>query len=195
MEAVGEHVARHTAQLLEGLEGLRHADGSPMTPLYGPAGTEGRGGCVAFNLLDPAGRLVDFREVERRANDAGVVRGQPRGRRGRNRLRARRDDPPLDARAEARERDTETAAELAVALLDARDKECAALAAQLRLVPKGQTIQSLIEARDEAALADPDLYTKNPARFAALTSSLEKARAEKDAAEERWLELADMVVG
>ncbi len=50
-------------------------------------------------------------------------------------------------------------------------------------------------ARDEAALADPDLYTKNPARFAALTASLDKARAEKDAAEERWLELAEMVEG
>ncbi|OYU36961.1 ABC-F family ATP-binding cassette domain-containing protein [Novosphingobium sp. PASSN1] len=50
-------------------------------------------------------------------------------------------------------------------------------------------------ALDEAALADPDLYTKNPARFAALTASLDKARAEKDAAEERWLELAEMVEG
>ncbi|GEO00699.1 elongation factor 3 [Novosphingobium sediminis] len=50
-------------------------------------------------------------------------------------------------------------------------------------------------ARDEAALADPDLYTKNPARFAALTASLDKSRAEKDAAEERWLELAEMVEG
>ncbi len=50
-------------------------------------------------------------------------------------------------------------------------------------------------AREEAALADPDLYTKNPARFAALTASLDKARAEKDAAEERWLELAEMVEG
>ncbi|MBU6394813.1 MAG: ATP-binding cassette domain-containing protein [Sphingomonadales bacterium] len=50
-------------------------------------------------------------------------------------------------------------------------------------------------ARDEAALADPELYTKNPTRFAALTASLDKARAEKDAAEERWLELAEMVEG
>ncbi|TNE42470.1 MAG: ATP-binding cassette domain-containing protein [Sphingomonadales bacterium] len=47
-------------------------------------------------------------------------------------------------------------------------------------------------ARDEAALADPDLYAKNPDRFAALTQTIEKARAEKDAAEERWLELAEM---
>ena len=49
--------------------------------------------------------------------------------------------------------------------------------------------------RDEAALADPDLYTKNPDRFAALSKAIEKARAEKDAAEERWLELAEQVEG
>jgi len=49
--------------------------------------------------------------------------------------------------------------------------------------------------RDEAALADPDLYTKNPARFAALMTAIEKARSEKDAAEERWLELAEQVEG
>ncbi len=50
-------------------------------------------------------------------------------------------------------------------------------------------------ARDEAALADPDLYSRDPGKFAKLTETLEKARAEKDAAEERWLELAEMVEG
>ena len=50
-------------------------------------------------------------------------------------------------------------------------------------------------ARDESALADPDLYASNPARFAALSAAIEKARQEKDAAEERWLELAEMVEG
>lgn len=49
--------------------------------------------------------------------------------------------------------------------------------------------------RDEAAMADPDLYTRDPKRFAALMATLEKHRAEKDAAEERWLELAEMVEG
>ena len=39
------------------------------------------------------------------------------------------------------------------------------------------------------------LHRKNPARFAALTGAIDKARAEKDAAEERWLELAEMVEG
>jgi len=48
-------------------------------------------------------------------------------------------------------------------------------------------------ARDEAALSDPALYTRDPAKFAALTTAIEAARAEKDAAEERWLELAEMV--
>ena len=50
-------------------------------------------------------------------------------------------------------------------------------------------------ARDEAALSDPALYTRDPAKFAALTKAIEKARAEKDAAEERWLELAELVEG
>ncbi|HMP55803.1 MAG TPA: ABC transporter C-terminal domain-containing protein, partial [Novosphingobium sp.] len=50
-------------------------------------------------------------------------------------------------------------------------------------------------ARDEAALADPSLYSRDPARFAALTAALDKARAEKDAAEERWLELAELIEG
>jgi ATP-binding cassette subfamily F protein uup len=50
-------------------------------------------------------------------------------------------------------------------------------------------------ARDEAALHDPALYTRDPAKFAALTKAIEAARAEKDRAEERWLELAEMVEG
>ncbi|MBV8688294.1 MAG: ATP-binding cassette domain-containing protein, partial [Alphaproteobacteria bacterium] len=48
-------------------------------------------------------------------------------------------------------------------------------------------------ARDEEALHDPDLYARDPDRFAALTAAIDKARAERDAAEERWLELAEKV--
>lgn len=50
-------------------------------------------------------------------------------------------------------------------------------------------------ARGEAQLADPDLYAKDPKKFDSLMAALEKVRAEKDAAEERWLELAEMVEG
>ena len=50
-------------------------------------------------------------------------------------------------------------------------------------------------ARLEAALHDPALYTRDPGKFAALTATLDKARADKNAAEERWLELAELVEG
>ena len=50
-------------------------------------------------------------------------------------------------------------------------------------------------ARDEALLADPALYVRDPKRFAALTQAIDAARAEKDAAEMRWLELAEQVEG
>ncbi|WP_230280388.1 ABC-F family ATP-binding cassette domain-containing protein [Croceicoccus sp. Ery15] len=46
---------------------------------------------------------------------------------------------------------------------------------------------------NEEALADPDLYTANPDKFASLTATLERLRGEKDAAEERWLALAEEV--
>ena len=40
-------------------------------------------------------------------------------------------------------------------------------------------------------MSDPDLYTRDPARFAQLSAAIEKAKAERDAAEERWLLLAE----
>ncbi|CAA9501797.1 MAG: Bis-ABC ATPase Uup [uncultured Sphingomonadaceae bacterium] len=46
-------------------------------------------------------------------------------------------------------------------------------------------------AREEAALADPNLYARDPARFDRLMKSIAAARAERDAAEERWLQLAE----
>jgi ATP-binding cassette subfamily F protein uup len=49
--------------------------------------------------------------------------------------------------------------------------------------------------RDEAAMADPALYTRDPAKFAKLNDGIAKLRNEKDAAELRWLELAEMVEG
>ena len=44
----------------------------------------------------------------------------------------------------------------------------------------------------EAMLHDPDLYAKNPKRFAELTERTAALRAEKDAAELRWLEVAEL---
>jgi len=47
-------------------------------------------------------------------------------------------------------------------------------------------------AATEAALHDADLYTSDPTRFAELTERSARLRAEKDAAEHRWLEVAEM---
>ena len=61
----------------------------------------------------------------------------------------------------------------------------------LDLLPQRvEELQSII-ARDEAALADPELYGRDPKRFEALTQAIVAARAERDAAEARWLELAE----
>jgi ABC transport system ATP-binding/permease protein len=48
-------------------------------------------------------------------------------------------------------------------------------------------------ARDEAVLSDPNLYTRDFNRFTALTAAIDTAKAERDAAEERWLMLAEQV--
>ena len=47
-------------------------------------------------------------------------------------------------------------------------------------------------ATDEAALSDPDLYTRDPDRFARLTERIARNRTEIEAAELRWLEVAEL---
>ncbi len=63
------------------------------------------------------------------------------------------------------------------------------------LLPKRIEELDAAIAKDEAALADPELYAKNPKKFDALMAAIAKARDEKDAAELRWLELAEMAEG
>jgi ATP-binding cassette subfamily F protein uup len=47
-------------------------------------------------------------------------------------------------------------------------------------------------AADETTLSDPDLYTRDPQRFAELTARIARHRADIEAAEVRWLEVAEM---
>jgi len=47
-------------------------------------------------------------------------------------------------------------------------------------------------AATEDVLADPDLYARDPRRFADLSDQAAKLRTEKHAAEERWLQVAEM---
>lgn len=50
-------------------------------------------------------------------------------------------------------------------------------------------------AKAEAILADPDLFSKDPRRFATISQGLENARSQKDEAETRWLDIAEQVEG
>jgi ATP-binding cassette subfamily F protein uup len=60
-----------------------------------------------------------------------------------------------------------------------------------RLPGEIERLQAAVAA-DEAALNDADLYTRDPGRFAKLTEQIARNRAEIEAAELRWLEVAEM---
>jgi molybdenum cofactor sulfurtransferase len=72
IDGVHTRVECLTRWLLSELLALRHANGSPLVRVYGPADTERRGGTVALNLLDRAGRVVDDRVVTRLARARGI---------------------------------------------------------------------------------------------------------------------------
>jgi selenocysteine lyase/cysteine desulfurase len=72
MERVNAHIMELTEHLLDEMRGLRHSNGRPMARIYGPAGTEDRGGTVAFNLLDSEGAVIDCRLIEEASSAAGV---------------------------------------------------------------------------------------------------------------------------
>jgi len=60
-----------------------------------------------------------------------------------------------------------------------------------RLPGKIERLQAEVTA-DEAALSDPDLYTRDPDGFAKLSERVARNRADIEAAEVRWLEVAEM---
>jgi ATP-binding cassette subfamily F protein uup len=60
-----------------------------------------------------------------------------------------------------------------------------------RLPGEIDRLQALVAA-DEQTLSDPDLYKRDPRCFAELTARIARNRAEIEAAEYRWLEVAEM---
>lgn len=72
LEAIGQHVADLTARLLRELTSLRHSNDEPLIHVYGPEDIERRGGTIAFNILDPDGRVVDERAVSRDSAARGI---------------------------------------------------------------------------------------------------------------------------
>lgn len=68
IDVIHRRVSTLTGQLLGAFSVLTHGNGAPLVRLYGPATTHDRGGTIAFNFLDPAGRIVDERAVDRDAD-------------------------------------------------------------------------------------------------------------------------------
>lgn len=65
---IHERVRCLTGWLIKALLELRHAGGRPLVQLYGPRGTENRGGAVTFNFSDAEGRIIDHQLIEDQAN-------------------------------------------------------------------------------------------------------------------------------
>lgn len=63
MSVVEKRVRSLTGWFLDRLQQMQHSDGSPMVTIYGPTDLKMRGGTVAFNFLDAAGKVVDERLV------------------------------------------------------------------------------------------------------------------------------------
>ena len=63
------------------------------------------------------------------------------------------------------------------------------------LLPKRIEAIDAAIARDQILLEDPDLYIRDPDAFERLMAAIGQSQADKDAAELRWLELAEMVEG
>jgi selenocysteine lyase/cysteine desulfurase len=72
VDLIHQRVMCLTGWLIDRLTALRHGNGEPMARIHGPASTRARGGTVAFNLLDPGGRVVDERAVARDTATAGI---------------------------------------------------------------------------------------------------------------------------
>ena len=60
-----------------------------------------------------------------------------------------------------------------------------------RLPAEIECLQAEVEA-DETRLSDPGLYARDPDGFARLTERIARNRAEIEAAELRWLEIAEL---
>ena len=72
MDTIAQRVETLGRRLLEQMQQLKHADGSPAIRIYGPDTWDGRGGTIAFNFLHPDGRVVDERFVDRVAAEHGI---------------------------------------------------------------------------------------------------------------------------
>jgi selenocysteine lyase/cysteine desulfurase len=72
LDIIHQRVSCLTGWLLDQLIAFRHRSGQPLVTVYGPRGVERRGGTVAMNFRDGAGRFVDHSIIEERAAGRGI---------------------------------------------------------------------------------------------------------------------------
>jgi selenocysteine lyase/cysteine desulfurase len=72
MERVHDRVRALSGWLIDALLALRHSNGRALVRILGPTTTEARGGTLALNLYDAAGRVIDHQVVERAAGEQGI---------------------------------------------------------------------------------------------------------------------------
>jgi len=118
-----------------------------------------------------AGGYADW-EAKRKAPLAGVKTGSSGGQSRSNAAQSAPEKTPAPAAK--------------LSYKDQRDYE---------ILPARITELEAAIAKGEALLNDPELYAKDPQRFATISQGIANARSEKDAAEERWLMLAELVEG
>jgi len=72
IERIHERVRLLTKWLIVELLKLEHENGEHLVRIYGPHGTDRRGGTITFNFYDATGRPIDHGLVERRASERRI---------------------------------------------------------------------------------------------------------------------------
>ena len=72
LDRIHTRVCCLTGWLIERLAALEHRNGVRLARIYGPRSDVRRGGTITFNFYDSQDRAIDHRDVEQRANAAGI---------------------------------------------------------------------------------------------------------------------------
>ncbi len=72
IELIHERVVCLTGWLLDQLTSLKHSNGEALVRIYGPITNEQRGGTISLNFYDPKGEIIDYRHLEKLANQRNI---------------------------------------------------------------------------------------------------------------------------
>ena len=68
IDVIHKRVSSVTHWLLNQMTAIQHSNGKRLVHIFGPTHMIGRGGTIAFILLDPDGNMIDTQKVEALAN-------------------------------------------------------------------------------------------------------------------------------